>query len=199
ITLEDKSIAKMLYKTEKPVILAVNKYDKKTDDNEIYEYLSLGFDEPVMISSSHGIGIGDLLDKIIYRMPKIELNVEENNTKITIIEKPNVGKSSLINSILGQDRMIVSEIAGTTLDAVDSIVNYNKKKYTFIDTAGIRKKSRIYKTVERYSYLRSLSTISDSNIILFMLDISQPITDLDVNIAGLAFEEKKPIIIICNK
>ncbi|WP_026389698.1 ribosome biogenesis GTPase Der [[Acholeplasma] multilocale] len=196
---EDKVIARMLYKTKKPIIVAVNKYDKKGLETDAYEYMSLGLGEPIMTSSTHGIGIGDLLDKIIHEMPKIEDRVEDDRTRLAIIGKPNVGKSSLVNSLVGEDRMIVSDVAGTTLDAVDSEIQVNNKKYTLIDTAGIRRKGKIFQNVEKYSYLRSLTTINSADIVLLMIDASLPITDQDTNIGGLAFEERKPIIIVANK
>ncbi|ASZ08957.1 ribosome biogenesis GTPase Der [Mesoplasma chauliocola] len=196
---EDKMVAKILYKTKKPIILAVNKYDKKTSDFDQYEYMSLGLGEPILISATHGIGTGDLLDSIIHQMPSHEEISKDDKTRVSIIGRPNVGKSSLVNSLIGEDRMIVSDIPGTTLDAVDSVVKVNNIEYTLIDTAGIRKKSKIFQNVEKYSYLRSLSTINGSDVVLLMLDASVPITDLDTNIGGLAFEEKKPIIIIANK
>ncbi|AGY41272.1 MULTISPECIES: ribosome biogenesis GTPase Der [Mesoplasma] len=196
---EDKMIAKILYKTKKPIVLAVNKYDKKTSDFDQYEYMSLGFGEPILISATHGIGTGDLLDDIIHQMPSHEEINKDNRTRVSIIGRPNVGKSSLVNSLIGEERMIVSDIPGTTLDAVDSVVKVNNIEYTLIDTAGIRKKSKIFQNVEKYSYLRSLTTINGSDVVLLMLDASVPISDLDTNIGGLAFEERKPIIIIANK
>ncbi|AJM71864.1 ribosome biogenesis GTPase Der [Mycoplasma yeatsii] len=199
ITNEDKMVAKMLYKTKKPVVLVANKYDKKQTGVESYEYLSLGFDQAVMVSSTHGIGIGDLLDRVINLMPKNDSNIKDDSTRIAIIGRPNVGKSSLVNSLVGEERMIVSDIAGTTLDAVDTKFKYHHKEYTLIDTAGIRRKSKIYEGIEKYSYLRSLSTINNSDVVLLMIDASKNITDQDTNIGGLAFEEKKPIIIVANK
>ncbi|SYV96040.1 GTP-binding protein EngA, partial [Mycoplasma putrefaciens] len=189
----------MLYKTKKPVIVVANKYDKKQTGIESYEYLSLGFGQAIMISSTHGIGIGDLLDKVVNLMPKNQITNQDQITKIAIIGKPNVGKSSLINSLVGQERMIVSDLAGTTLDAVDTKFKYHQKDYLLIDTAGIRKKAKVYQGIEKYSYLRSLTTINNSDIVLLMIDASSPITDQDTNIGGLAFEEKKPIIIVANK
>ncbi|AGJ90674.1 ribosome biogenesis GTPase Der [Mycoplasma putrefaciens] len=199
VTNEDKIVAKMLYKTKKPVIVVANKYDKKQTGIESYEYLSLGFGQAIMISSTHGIGIGDLLDKVVNLMPKNQITNQDQITKIAIIGKPNVGKSSLINSLVGQERMIVSDLAGTTLDAVDIKFKYHQKDYLLIDTAGIRKKAKVYQGIEKYSYLRSLTTINNSDIVLLMIDASSPITDQDTNIGGLAFEEKKPIIIVANK
>jgi len=199
ITTEDQMIAKILYKSKKPVILAVNKYDRKDVQYEPYEFMSLGFGEPILISATHGIGVGDLLDVIVQKMPHFEEVDREDVTRVAVVGKPNVGKSSLINSILGQDRMIVSNIAGTTRDAVDSEVKRDGKEYILIDTAGLRRKGKIYEDIEKYSYLRSLSSINDSDITILMLDISQKISDQDTNIGGLAFNEKKPVIILANK
>ncbi|WP_339034627.1 ribosome biogenesis GTPase Der [Spiroplasma endosymbiont of Cantharis rufa] len=199
ITQEDEAVAKILYKTHKPVILAVNKYDKKDQFDESFTFMTLGFGEPFMISSTHGIGIGDLLDKIIESFPKFDESEESDELKLAIVGRPNVGKSSLVNSLVGEDRMIVSEIAGTTVDAVDSKIKYNGNSYIIIDTAGMRKKGKIYENLEKYSYLRSISTINKSDIVLLILDSSENIKDHDTNIGGFAFEENKPIIIIGNK
>jgi GTP-binding protein len=196
---EDLNIAKILYQTKKPIILAVNKYDKKDVNFQPYEFMSLGFGEPIMISSTHGIGIGDLLDELIAKMPRINDEEDQKSTRVAIVGKPNVGKSSLVNSILGEQRMIVSDVAGTTRDAVDSKVKYHGQEYVLIDTAGLRRKGKIYQNVEKYSYLRSLAAINSADITILMLDISQKISDQDTNIGGLAFEEKKPVIIVANK
>ncbi|ACU78387.1 ribosome-associated GTPase EngA [synthetic Mycoplasma mycoides JCVI-syn1.0] len=196
---DDKMIAKILHKSKKPVILAVNKYDKKTIDDHNYQFMSLGFSDLYFISSTHGIGVGDLLDKVISYISKNEEIIKDDSTKIAIIGRPNVGKSSLVNSLVNENRMIVSEIEGTTLDAVDISFSYNKKKYTVIDTAGIRKKSKLGQTIEKYSYLRSLSAISNADIVLLMIDATKPITDQDTNIGGLIYDEKKPVIIVVNK
>ncbi len=199
ITPDDEMIAKILYRTHKPVILVVNKYDNHTNNYQGYEYLSLGFDEPILISSTHGIGIGDLLDKVVHQLPSGEEKTPENQTRIAIIGKPNVGKSSLVNSILGQERMIVSDVAGTTRDAVDSLIKRDGKEYVLIDTAGLRRKGRIYEDVEKYSYLRTAAAINSADVVLLILDLSVKISDQDTNIGGIAFDEKKPIIIIGNK
>ncbi|ADK69873.1 ribosome biogenesis GTPase Der [Mycoplasma mycoides subsp. mycoides] len=196
---DDKMIAKILHKSKKPVILAINKYDKKTIDDHNYEFMNLGFSDLYFISSTHGIGIGDLLDKVISYISKNDVDLKDDSTKIAIIGRPNVGKSSLVNSLVNENRMIVSEIEGTTLDAVDISFSYNKNKYTVIDTAGIRKKSKLGQTVEKYSYLRSLSAITNSDIVLLMIDATKPITDQDTNIGGLIYDEKKPVIIVVNK
>ncbi|ATG97289.1 ribosome biogenesis GTPase Der [Mesoplasma lactucae] len=199
ITPDDEAVARLLYKSDKPVVLAVNKYDRQDPNASPYEYMSLGFGEPVMISSTHGIGVGDLLDKVIHEMPPIEEDADENNTRVAIIGKPNVGKSSLVNSILGEDRMIVSDIAGTTRDSVDTKIKRDGKDYTLIDTAGLRKKGKIYENVEKYSYLRTVSAVNSADVVVLVLDMTKKITDQDTNIGGIAFEERKPIIIVGNK
>ncbi|AHB36149.1 ribosome biogenesis GTPase Der [Spiroplasma apis] len=199
ITLEDEVVAKILYKTKKPVILAVNKYDKKQTYDESYSFMTLGFGEPCLISSTHGIGVGDLLESITAKMPKFAMNENSDDIKISIVGKPNVGKSSLVNSIVGEERMIVSEVAGTTIDSVDTKIKVEGKNYTIIDTAGMRKKGKIYENLEKYSYLRSLTSINKADVVILMLDASQPVTDHDTNIGGFAYEENKPIIIIGNK
>ncbi|AKX34447.1 GTP-binding protein EngA [Spiroplasma litorale] len=196
---EDNAVLKILYKTNKPVILVINKYDKKDDFNNAYEYMSLGMGEPVLVSSTHGIGVGDLLDKITENLPKANEVFDSKNVKVSVVGKPNVGKSSFVNSLLGEKRMIVSDIPGTTTDSVDSEIKFNDKVYTIIDTAGLRKKGKIYENLEKYSYIRSISSINKSDVVLLMLDVSLPITDQDSNIGGFAFEENKPIIIVANK
>ncbi|KAF5301850.1 hypothetical protein FQR65_LT19182 [Abscondita terminalis] len=199
ITPEDEIVAKILYRTKKPVILVVNKYDKKSEFDESFNFLSMGLGDPIMASSTHGIGVGDLLDRVVHVMPKFNDESKDEETKIAIIGKPNVGKSSLVNSLVGEERMIVSEIAGTTTDSVDTKIKVNSKNYTIIDTAGLRKKGRIYENLEKYSYIRSISSINKADIVVLMFDASVPITDHDTNIGGFAHEEKKPIILIGNK
>ncbi|ASP28572.1 GTP-binding protein EngA [Spiroplasma corruscae] len=196
---EDNAVLKILYKTNKPIILVINKYDKKDDFNNSYEYLSLGLGEPVLVSSTHGIGVGDLLDRITQNLPNSDDIKEDESIKVSVVGKPNVGKSSFVNSLLGEKRMIVSDIPGTTIDAVDSSILVNNKKFLIIDTAGLRKKGKIYENLEKYSYIRSITSINKSDVVLLMLDISLPITDHDSNIGGFAFQESKPIIIIANK
>lgn len=197
---EDQDIAKLLYKTKKPVIIIANKYDNLQKDNDkIYEYLTLGFGEPILVSANHGIGFGDLLDTIIAKLPK-EVHTEKNeNIKLAIIGRPNVGKSSLVNTILQENRVIVSPIAGTTTDAIDSDFVYNKKQYCVIDTAGIRKKGKITEDLEKYSLIRTTNAIERSDIVLFLLDGSVAIQEQDLTIAGLAKNLNKPVIIIVNK
>lgn len=197
---EDQDIAKLLYKTKKPVIIIANKYDNIQKDNDkVYEYLSLGFGEPILVSANHGIGFGDLLDMIIAKLPKEVHTEKDENIKLAIIGRPNVGKSSLVNTILQENRVIVSPIAGTTTDAIDSNFAYNKKQYCVIDTAGIRKKGKITEDLEKYSLIRTTNAIERSDIVLFLLDGSVEIQEQDLTIAGMAKNLDKPVIIIVNK
>lgn len=197
---EDQDIAKLLYKTKKPVIIIANKYDNIQKDNDkVYEYLSLGFGEPILVSANHGIGFGDLLDMIIANLPKEVHTEKDENIKLAIIGRPNVGKSSLVNTILQKNRVIVSPIAGTTTDAIDSNFVYNKKQYCVIDTAGIRKKGKITEDLEKYSLIRTTNAIERSDIVLFLLDGSVEIQEQDLTIAGMAKNLDKPVIIIVNK
>ncbi|WJG70392.1 ribosome biogenesis GTPase Der [Spiroplasma ixodetis] len=200
LTHEDEDIAKLLYRTKKPVIIIANKYDNVQKDNDkIYDYLKVGFGEPILVSASHGIGFGDLLDMIITKLPK-EVHTEKNeNINLAIIGRPNVGKSSLVNTILQENRVIVSPIAGTTTDAIDSNFIYNKKQYCVIDTAGIRRKGKITEDLEKYSLIRTTNAIERSDIVLFLLDGSVEIQEQDLTIAGMAKNLDKPVIIIVNK
>ncbi len=199
ITDDDRNIAKFLYKSKKKVIFVINKYDNQNNLFDIYDYMDFGFCVPIPVAAEHGIGIGDLLDKLVEHMKEPKEAKSENGIKFAIIGKPNVGKSSLVNSILNEKRVIVSPVAGTTTDSIDSIFNYNKEKYIAIDTAGIRKKGKIYEKLERYSYLRSMKSIAKSDIVILLLNGNEDISDLDTNIGGLAYEISKPVIIVVNK
>ena len=199
LTDDDKMISKILYKSNKKVILVLNKYDNKIDNSDIYEYMKLGFGVPLLVSSAHGIGIGDLLDKTIASFANETNYKDHSEVKFSIIGKPNVGKSSLVNAILNENRVIVSSIPGTTTDSIDSKFTYNKKKYIAIDTAGIRRKGKIYEKIEKYSLIRSLNSIEKSDIVVLLLDGSEKISDLDTNIGGIAFSANKPVIIVINK
>ncbi|WP_342252427.1 ribosome biogenesis GTPase Der [Spiroplasma endosymbiont of Amphibalanus improvisus] len=196
---DDLVIIKKLQKTKKPVLFVLNKYDKKEEFVNIYNYMEHGFGIPLLISAEHSVGVGDLLDKIIVYVDKINKETDEESIKFSIIGRPNVGKSSLTNAILNENRVIVSEIPGTTTDAINTYFTNNNVMYSIVDTAGIRKKSRIYENIEKYSFLRTLISISKSDIILLVLDATEKISDLDTNIGGLAFKENKPVIIVANK
>lgn len=200
LTHEDEDIAKLLYRTKKPVIIIANKYDNVQKDNDkIYDYLKVGFGEPILVSASHGVGFGDLLDMIITKLPKEVHTEKKENINLAIIGRPNVGKSSLVNTILQENRVIVSPIAGTTTDAIDSNFVYNKKQYCVIDTAGIRRKGKITEDLEKYSLIRTTNAIERSDIVLFLLDGSVEIQEQDLTIAGMAKKLDKPVIIIVNK
>lgn len=201
ITAEDYEVAKMLRKSKKPVIVVVNKIDNKKDEQNLFDFYELGLGDVVGISSTQGLGLGDLLDDIIGELGEFETDGEEENSlKIALVGKPNVGKSSLTNKILGYDRAIVSEIPGTTRDAIDSTFERDGKKYTIIDTAGMRKKGRIDdKSIERYSVIRSLGAIRRADVVVVMIDATEGITEQDVKVAGYVDSEGKPCVIAVNK
>lgn len=201
ITASDKEVASMLRKAGKPVVIAVNKVDKVGETPpEVYEFYSLGYENLVPISSIHGLGIGDLLDEVYNHFPE-EINDEygDDYIKVAVIGKPNTGKSSLVNRLLGEDRVIVSDIPGTTRDAVDSIIARGGCKYIFIDTAGIRRKSKITESIERYSVIRSWRAVERADVCLIIIDAVDGVTEQDTKIAGYAHEQGKASIIVVNK
>ena len=201
VTAADSDIALMLRKSKKPIVLVCNKADnhgKVSDD--IYEFYNLGLGEPYRVSAANAIGIGDVLDAIYENLPPEDENEKESEIiKVAIIGKPNVGKSSLVNKILGENRVIVSNIAGTTRDAIDSEFENEFGKYVFIDTAGIRKKSKVSESLEKYSVMRSLFAIERADVCLLMIDANEGVTEQDTKIAGEAHEAGKGIIIVVNK
>ncbi len=201
ITVADQEIAVMLKKSGKPIVLVCNKADNfEKDREEIYEFYNLGLGDPYPISASNAIGIGDVLDKIYESFPeKTQDEDEDDIIKVAVIGKPNVGKSSLINKILGENRTIVSDIAGTTRDAIDSRFENEKGKYILIDTAGIRKKSKVKESIEKFSIMRTLLAIERADVCLMMIDALEGVTDQDAKIAGEAHEAGKGIIIVVNK
>ncbi|MBQ1788367.1 MAG: ribosome biogenesis GTPase Der [Erysipelotrichaceae bacterium] len=199
LTGDDEYISRLLRKSKKPVILAVNKIDDISKIDDIYEYYQLGIGDPIAVSGVHGIGIGDLLDKVVELMPEKQIDEYEGKIRFAVIGRPNVGKSSLTNAFLKQDRVIVSDIEGTTRDAIDTAFNANGKDYVVIDTAGIRKRGKIYENVEKYSVLRAKSAIERSDLALVLLDGSTGIIEQDKHVAGLAHEAKKGVIIVYNK
>lgn len=199
LTIEDEEIAKLLYKIKKPIIFVANKYDQIDNSDLVADFLALGFGWPILISTSHGIGIGELLDQIIFNLSDKKTNDVDENINLAVIGRPNVGKSSLVNAILSENRVIVSSIAGTTTDAIDTYFQYNKQKYCLIDTAGIRKKGKISTNIEKYSVIRTVDAIKRSDIILFLLDASVGIIEQDLTVAGTAKNLDKPVIIVVNK
>ena len=199
---DDREIAVMLKKSNKPVVLCVNKCDRVGHPPyEYYEFYELGYDhDPIVLSSLHGTGSGDLLDAVVsYLPPEVEEDEDDGRIKVAIIGKPNAGKSSLTNKILGSDRMIVSPIAGTTRDAVDSEVENQHGKYTLIDTAGIRRQSKVNDRIEKYSVLRAHMAVERADVCILVIDGSEGISEQDEKIAGIAHEAGKPCIIVVNK
>ncbi len=200
LTAADREVGEMLMKTGRNVILCVNKVDSPKLPDDFYDFYELGLGEPIPISAANMLNLGDLLDRIIEEFPEGSADGEEDeDIKIAIIGKPNVGKSSLVNALIGEERMIVSNIAGTTRDAIDSPFEHNGQKYTLIDTAGIRRKKKINEDIERYSIIRAISSIERSDVCILMIDAQEGVTDQDKKIGGLAHEAGKGIIIAVNK
>ncbi|GAA6306298.1 MAG: ribosome biogenesis GTPase Der [Flavonifractor plautii] len=201
LTASDQEVANMLLRSQKPVVLAVNKMDQVGITNpDIYEFYNLGLGDPIAVSAVHGHGTGDLLDACMeYFAPEDEEEEEDDVIKVAIIGKPNVGKSSLVNRILGEQRVIVSDMAGTTRDAVDSYFENQKGKYLFIDTAGMRKKSKVDDRIEKFSVLRATMAIERADVCLILVDANEGVTEQDTKVAGLAHEAGKACIIVVNK
>ena len=201
LTAADQEVANMLLRSRKPVVLAVNKADQTGRENpDVYEFYNLGLGDPISVSALHGHGTGDLLDACFQYFPPDEEEEEEDDViKVAVIGKPNVGKSSLINRVLGEERVIVSNVAGTTRDAVDSYFENAKGKYRFIDTAGMRKKSKVDDRIEKFSVLRATMAIERSDVCLIMINAQEGVTEQDTKVAGLAHEAGKACIIVVNK
>ena len=200
ITDDDLYIARMLYKAEKPVLIALNKADDVSLVDTMYEFYSLGLGDPIPVSGAHGIGIGDLLDQVVHLLPvKEAVEYEEDRIKLCLIGRPNVGKSSLFNALIGEDRVIVSNIEGTTRDSIDSPFTYGGQDYVLIDTAGLRKRGKVYENAEKYSVLRALSAIERSDICLVLIDAETGIRDHDKKIAGYAIDAGKAVMLVVNK
>ena len=201
LTASDQEVGAMLLKSGKPVVLAVNKMDKTgLTDPEVYEFYNLGLGDPIPVSAVHGHGTGDLLDACFQYFPETDEEEEDDDViKVAIIGKPNVGKSSLVNRILGEERVIVSNMAGTTRDAIDNYFENDQGKYLFIDTAGMRRKSRVDDRVEKFSVLRATMAIERSDVCLIMIDANEGVTEQDTKVAGLAHEAGKACIIVVNK
>ena len=197
----DDKVADMLRRSKKPVILAVNKvdnYEKMMPD--VYEFYNLGIGDPIPISAVSKLGIGDLLEEVVSRFPEGSVEEEEDDRpRVAIVGKPNVGKSSIINKLLGEDRVIVSDIAGTTRDAVDTVIRRNKKDYVFIDTAGLRRKSKIKEELERFSIIHTVTAVERADVVVLVIDATEGVTEQDAKIAGIAHERGKGVIIAVNK
>lgn len=200
VTDADEHVARLLYKTKKPVVLAVNKIDNFEMRDAIYDFYSLGFGDPHPISGSHGLGLGDLLDAVVAEFPAGESEeIEEDVIRFSLIGRPNVGKSSLVNALVGEERAIVSNVAGTTTDATDTPYEYEGQKYKIIDTAGMRKKGKVYEKTEKYSVLRALRAIDRSDVVLIVLNAEEGIREQDKRIAGYAEEAGKGVMFVVNK
>ncbi|MBQ9684936.1 MAG: ribosome biogenesis GTPase Der [Oscillospiraceae bacterium] len=201
VTAADKDVANMLKRSRKPVVLAVNKADSTgAEDPALYEFYELGLGDPIAVSAVHGHGTGDLLDECVKYFPEAEEDdAEDDLIKVAVIGKPNVGKSSLINRILGEKRLIVSDMAGTTRDAVDTVFENDKGRYMFIDTAGIRRKSKVEERVEKFSVMRAQLAIERADVCLILIDARDGVTEQDTKIAGMAHESGKASIVIVNK
>ena len=200
ITPSDQEVADMLRRTRKKVILAVNKIDVPKYNDNIYEFYNLGLGEPMGISSGQALGLGDLLDEIVKNLPQEgEESYDENTIKVAVVGKPNVGKSSLVNRILGEERVIVSDIPGTTRDAIDTPFAIGDYNYVFIDTAGMRKRGKVFESVERYSIIRSLTAIERADVCLLLIDGIESVSEQDSKIAGYIHEQGKAVVILVNK
>ena len=197
----DSKVADMLRRSQKPVVLVVNKVDSvQKYMMDVYEFYNLGIGEPVPISAANRTGIGDMLDEIVKEFPEeMDTDEDEDIPKVAVVGKPNVGKSSLINKLLGEDRVIVSDIAGTTRDAVDAKVKWKDREYIFIDTAGLRRKGKIKEEIERYSVIRTVTAVERADVVVVVIDATEGVTEQDAKIAGIAHERGKGVIIAVNK
>lgn len=200
VTQSDEEVAQILFRSGKPVILSVNKVDNLKRADDIYEFYSLGFGDPVGISGSHGTGIGDLLDVVVENLPKLEDDeYDEDVIRVALIGRPNVGKSSLVNAILGEERVIVSDVAGTTRDAIDTPFEKDGQRYVLIDTAGMRKRGKVYETTEKYSVMRAMRAIERADVVLVLINGEEGIIEQDKHIAGYAYEAGKASLFVVNK
>jgi len=200
MTAADQEVCTMLQKSGKPIVLVVNKVDTPGEPPlDFYEFYNLGLGDPIAISSLHKMGVGDVLDECVKYFPDASEEEEDDTVKIAIVGKPNAGKSSLVNKLLGENRVIVSNIAGTTRDSIDTLYEHNGEKYTLIDTAGIRRKAKVTDSLERYSVIRSYSAVERCDVCLIMIDATEGISEQDAKIAGYAHDEGKASIICVNK
>ncbi len=200
LTAADREVAQMLRKTKTPVILVVNKIDSQSQFDNVYDFYELGLGVPFAISSANSMGLGDLLDEVVANFPEgLDTEYDEDIIRVAITGKPNAGKSSILNNILGEERVIVSPIAGTTRDAIDTYLEKGDHKFLLIDTAGLRRKSKIYENVEKYSVIRSMSAVDRSDVVLIVIDAEQGVTEQDTKVAGIAHDEGKACLFVINK
>ncbi|WP_456095556.1 ribosome biogenesis GTPase Der [Peptostreptococcus sp.] len=200
LTAADKEVADILRRTKKPVLLVVNKIDSKSQFDNIYDFYELGLGNPIAISGANSMGLGDLLDEAVENFPEgMNMEYDEDVIRVAITGKPNAGKSSILNNILGEERVIVSPIAGTTRDAIDTYFEKDENKFLLIDTAGIRRRSKVYENVERFSVIRSMSAVDRADVVLIVIDATEGVTEQDTKIAGIAHDEGKACIFVVNK
>ncbi|WP_314049670.1 ribosome biogenesis GTPase Der [Peptostreptococcus stomatis] len=200
LTAADKEVADILRKTKKPVLLVVNKIDSKSQFDNVYDFYELGLGNPIAISGANSMGLGDLLDEVVENFPEgMNMEYDEDVIRVAITGKPNAGKSSILNNILGEERVIVSPIAGTTRDAIDTYFEKDDNKFLLIDTAGIRRRSKVYENVERFSVIRSMSAVDRADVVLIVIDATEGVTEQDTKIAGIAHDEGKACIFVVNK
>ena len=201
ITTEDADVARLLRQSKKPIVLAVNKADSPKQEMNIFEFYNLGIGDPIPVSASNHLGLGDLLDAVVAKFPSDKLGTsvdDEDEIKVALIGRPNVGKSSIFNALVGEERSIVSDVAGTTRDAIDTPVVRNGQKYLFIDTAGMRRKAKVDEPIEKYSVMRSLRAVDRSDVVLMVFDAVEGVTEQDKRIVGYAHEAGKAIILVVN-
>ncbi|MDU7966296.1 MAG: ribosome biogenesis GTPase Der [Paeniclostridium sordellii] len=200
LTAADKEVAQMLRKTKTPVVLVVNKIDSQSQFDNVYDFYELGLGVPFAISSANSMGLGDLLDEVVANFPEgLDTEYDEDIIRVAITGKPNAGKSSILNNMLGEDRVIVSPIAGTTRDAIDTYLEKGDHKFLLIDTAGLRRKSKIYENVEKYSVIRAMSAVDRADVVLIVIDAEQGVTEQDTKVAGIAHDEGKACLFVINK
>lgn len=200
LTAADKEVADILRRAKKPVLLVVNKIDSKSQFDNIYDFYELGLGNPIAISGANSMGLGDLLDEVVENFPEgMNMEYDEDVIRVAITGKPNAGKSSILNNILGEERVIVSPIAGTTRDAIDTYFEKDENKFLLIDTAGIRRRSKVYENVERFSVIRSMSAVDRADVVLIVIDATEGVTEQDTKIAGIAHDEGKACIFVVNK
>lgn len=200
LTQADDEVARILYKSGKPIVLAINKVDNLSREDHIYEFYNLGCGDPIGVSGSHGTGVGDLLDAIVEHLPELtEDEYDDEVIRVALIGRPNVGKSSLVNAILGEERVIVSDVAGTTRDAIDTPFEKDGQRYVLIDTAGMRKRGKVYETTEKYSVMRAMKAIERADVVLIVINGEEGIIEQDKHIAGYAYEAGKASVFVVNK